>query len=132
MKRVNISIDLKENEAFEKEVQEIIRAKVKEAVRNEHSTIIQDAASQEFKRLFDANTYGYRDKLNETVKKCAISGIQEVLEELDVPNLIREKASEIMDAKMDYYLMDAEHRCKIAFDAIVTKQAEERIRRILG
>ncbi len=44
------------------------------------------AASQEFKRLFDANTYGYRDKLNETVKGCAIRGIKEVLEEMDVPH----------------------------------------------
>lgn len=132
MKRVNLNIDLKENEVFDKEVQEIVRAKVRETVRNEYSMMIQDAASEEFKRLFDANTYGYRDKLNETVKKCAITGIKEVLEGLDIPDLIRKKAVEIMDAKMDYYLQDAEHRCKIAFDSIVTKQAEERIKKILG
>lgn len=129
MKRVNLNIDLKENEVFDKEVQEIVRAKVRETVRNEYSMMIQDAVSEEFKRLFDANTYGYRDKLNETVKKCAITGIKEVLEGLDVSNLIREKAVEIMDVKMDCYFHDSEHRCKIAFDPIVIKQAEERNKR---
>lgn len=42
---------------------------------------------------------------------------------------IKEKAIEIKDAKMDYYLQDAEHRCKIVLDSIVTKKAEEQIKR---
>lgn len=132
MKRVSVNIDLKENEAFDKEIQEIIRAKVKEIVRNEYSTMMQDAASQEFKRLFDANTCGYRDKLNETVKNCAIKGIKEVLEEMDVPTLIQEKAEELMDAKIAYYLHDIDHKCKVTLDTIVTKQAAEQIKKILG
>lgn len=132
MKRVSVNIDLKENEAFDKEVQEIIRAKVKEIVRNEHSTMMQDAASQEFKRLFDANTYGYRTKLEDTVKNCAIRGIKEVLEEMDVSTLIQEKAEELMEAKIAYYLHDIDYKCKVALDTIVTKQAAEQIKKILG
>lgn len=61
MKRVTLEIDLKENEIFEKEVEEAIRAKTREIVRNEYEGIIQEEASKEFKRIFDANTYGYRD-----------------------------------------------------------------------
>ncbi|HBE87182.1 MAG TPA: hypothetical protein DDW53_20325 [Lachnoclostridium sp.] len=132
MKRVSVNIDLKENEAFDKEVQEIIRAKVKETVRNEYSTMMQDAASQEFKRLFDANTCGYRTKLEDTVKNCAIRGIKEVLEEMDVPKLIQEKAEELMEAKIAYYLHDIDYKCKVALDTIVTKQAAEQIKKILG
>lgn len=132
MKRVSVNIDLKENEAFDKEVQEIIRAKVKEIVRNEYSTIMQDAASQEFKRLFDANTYGYRDRLSATVKNCAIGGIKEVLEEMDIEKLIQEKTAEMLDAKINFYLHDWDYKCKTALDAIVTKQAAEQIKKILG
>lgn len=56
MKRVTLEIDLKENEIFEKEVEEAIRAKTREIVRNEYEGIIQEEASKEFKRIFDANT----------------------------------------------------------------------------
>lgn len=132
MKRVSLDIDLEENEAFDKEVQEIIRAKVRETVRKEYNILIQESALQEYRRIFDANTYGYRDRLEETVQNCAITGIQEVLEELNVPDLIKEKAIDIIDANMERYLKDAERRCKIAFDSIVTKQAEEQIKKILG
>lgn len=131
MKRVSIN-DLNKNEAFNKEVQEIIRAEVREIIRNEYATMVQDTASQEMKHLFDVNTYGYRNILNETVKKHAVTGIKQVvLENVDIQCLIREKAMEIMDAKMNYFLHDAERRCKVAIDSMVTKQAEE-IKKRLG
>lgn len=132
MKRVSLDINLEENEVFDKEVQEIIQAKVHETVRKEYLILIHESALQEYRRLFDANTYGYRDQLEKTVKNCAITGIKEVLEGLDVPNLIKEKAIDIIDANMERYLKDADRRCKIAFDSIVTKQAEEQIKKILG
>lgn len=123
---------MKENEAFDKEVQDIIRAKVKEIVRNEYSTMMQDTELQEFKHLFDANTYGYSTKPKDTVKNCAISGIKEVMEETDVPKLIQEKAAEMLDGKIILYFHDVDYKCKTALDAIVTKQAAEQIKKILG
>lgn len=132
MKRRSINVDLKENELFDKMIQELIRAKVKEVVRNEYGTHLQNAVAQEFKRLLDANTYGYRDKLNETVKGCAVTGVREALESMDIPELIQGMATEVMDEKMKYYLQDADRIYKAAFDSIATKQAEEQVKKILG
>ena len=51
---------------------------------------------------------------------------------MDVPTLIQEKAEELMDTKIAYYLHDIDCKCKVALDTIVTKQAAEQIKKILG
>lgn len=131
MKKVSVMIDLRENEAFEKEVQNIICAKVRETVRDEYSLIIRDVALEEFKRLLDADTCGCQDRFHEAVKKCVDVGVKESLKELGLINLIGEKVTEITEAKINACSQDIERQCKIAFDSIILKQVEEKIKKIL-
>ena len=51
MKRLTLELDLSENEIFDKEVTEAIRAKVREVVRNTCGEIIKAEAECEVKRL---------------------------------------------------------------------------------
>ena len=132
MKRVTLEIDLKENEIFEKEVEKVIRAKTREIVRGEYERIIQDEASKEVKRLFDANSYGYRDKLQDLVKQTAVRDIRTAIEEEDIVGLTKEKINEIVEYKVKYYSDIVDSRCKEVLEKTITKAVEEKMKSLLN
>lgn len=57
MKRLNLVIDLKDNDVFEKEIENLIRAKARELARNEHRRLIEEEVAAEIKRLTDITKY---------------------------------------------------------------------------
>ena len=132
MKRVTLEIDLKENEIFEKEVEKVIRAKTREIIRGEYERIIQDEASKEVKRLFDANSYGYRDKLQDLVKQTAVRDIKMAIEEEDIVSLTKEKINEIVEYKVKYYSDIVDSRCKEVLEKTITKAVEEKMKSLLN
>lgn len=132
MKRVTLEIDLKENEIFEKEVEKVIRAKTREIIRGEYDRIIQDEASKEVKRLFDANSYGYRDKLQDLVKCTAVRDIRMAIEEEDIVGLTKEKINEVIEYKVKYYSDIVDSRCKEVLEKTITKAVEEKMKSLLN
>ena len=132
MKRVTLEIDLKENEIFEKEVEKVIRAKTREIIRGEYERIIQDEASKEVKRLFDANSYGYRDKLKDLVKQTSVRDIRMAIEEEDIVGLTKEKINEIVEYKVKYYSDIVDSRCKEVLEKTITKAVEEKMKSLLN
>ena len=132
MKRLTLEIDLKENEIFEKEIEEAIRAKTREIIRGEYNKIIQDEASKEIKRLFDADSYGYKDKLKNLVKEASIRDIRIAIEEEDIIGLTKEKINEIVEYKVKYYSDIVDRRCKEVLETIITKAVEEKMKSLLN
>lgn len=132
MKRVTLEIDLKENEIFEKEVEEAIRAKTREVVRGEYERIIQEEASKEFKRIFDANTYGYRDQLKDAVKDAAAKSIKRTIAEQDIAGLTKEKIEEIVTYKVQYYSDIVEQKCTEVLQNRITALVEEKLKTFLS
>lgn len=132
MKRVTLEIDLKENEIFEKEVEEAIRAKTREIVRNEYEGIVQEEASKEFKRIFDANTYGYRDKLKDAVKDAAAKSIKRTIAEQDIAGLTKEKIEEIVTYRVQYYSDIVDQKCTEVLQKRITASVEEKLKSFLS
>ena len=132
MKRVTLEIDLKENEIFEKEVEKVIRAKTREIIRGEYDRIIQDEASKEVKRLFDADSYGYRGKLLDLVKNTAVRDIRMAIEKEDIVGLTKETINEVIEYKIKYYSDIVDSRCKEVLEKTITKAVEEKMKSLLN
>lgn len=132
MKRVTLEIDLKENEIFEKEVESVIRAKVREITRNEYDRIVQEEASKEFKRLFNADSNGYRDKLKDLIKYTAVRDIRMAIEEEDIVGLTKEKINEVVEYKVKYYSDIVDKRCKEVLENTISKTIEEKMKSLLN
>ena len=132
MKRVTLEIDLKENEIFEKEVEKVIRAKTREIIRGEYDRIIQDEASKEVKRLFDADSYGYRGKLQDLVKNTAVRDIRMAIEKEDIVGLTKETINEVIEYKIKYYSDIVDSRCKEVLGKTITKAVEEKMKSLLN
>lgn len=132
MKRVTINIDLKENDIFEKEVESIIRAKVREITRNEYDRIVQEETSKEFKRLFDADSYGYRDKLKDLIKQTAARDIRVAIEEEDIVGITKEMINKIVEYEVKYYSDIVDSRCKEVLENTISKTVEEKIKSLLN
>lgn len=132
MKRVTLEIDLKENEIFEREVEKAIRAKTREIVRGEYEKIIQEEASKEFKRIFDANSYGYRDRLKDAVREAATRDIKKAIEEQDIVGITKERIDEIVRYKVQYYSNTVDEKCKEVLKNKMTALVEEKLRSFLS
>lgn len=132
MKRVSINIDLKDNEIFEKEVTEIVKAKVREVVRNDFSDIVGDAVKAELNGLINGNGYSYSGKLETELKKAALPKIREVIGDMDINQLITDKVNELVGTKMNWYIEESTKQCKLTLNEIVTREVAEKIKSVLG
>lgn len=131
MKRARIDIDLKDNEIFDKEVTGIIKAKVREIVRNDFSDIIGEAVKEELNRLVNGTGYSYKGKLESELKRAALPKVRDVIADMDVNQLISDKVNEIVEAKMNWYVEESTRQCKLTLSEIVTKEAAEKIKSVL-
>ena len=132
MKRINLSIDLDENEIFDKEVTELIRAKVREASRMEPPKIIEEEVEAEVKRLVEASVFGYRDKIKGIVKSITTSAMTEVIKNMDMDAVIKEAVNESIDAKVEQYTRNIEGKCKDVLDKVVSERVKEKLSTLLS
>lgn len=131
MKRVSINVDLKDNEIFDKETTGIIKAKVREIVRNDFSSIINKAVKAELSRLIDGTGYSYKGKLESELKTAALPKVREVITNMNVNQLIKDKANELVEAKMNWYVAESTKRCELTLNEIVTKAVARKIKNLL-
>ena len=131
MKRLNLQIDLNENEVFEKEVEEAIRAKARELARNEHSKLIEEEVRNEAKRLCDGNSWGYRDKLKSLVRELTRDEMKKVISDLDIETI----AKNCVESRIDYIVSsttrEVEQKCQKALENAISKAVQNKLSAIL-
>lgn len=130
MKRINLSIDLDENETFEKEVQNAIRAKTREVVRNTYQDVIKEEAEAEVRRIFD-NEPGswYRKKLRDIVRDAAYEQISECVKNLDMKQIVddavgKETESWIAECRVV-------EQCDARLNSRIKERVEEKLKELL-
>lgn len=130
MKRINLSIDLDENEIFEKEVQNAIRAKTREVVRNTYQDIIKEEAETEVRRIFD-NEPGswYRKKLRDIVKDAAYEQISECVKNLDIKQIVDEAVKEETERWIAEYRVV--EKCDARLNTRIKERVEEKLKELL-
>ena len=106
MKRITLNMDLNENEAFDEQVSELIRAKVREIVRSECSTLIKEEAKNEVDRQLKAlikkkssyvyYTYDEISPLQEFLKEEIGKHLPQAVKEIDIYETIKELADKVI------------------------------------
>ena len=132
MKRLTLEIDLKENEAFEKEIEEIIRAKARELARNEHSKLIEEEVSKEVKRLTEGNSWGYKDKLKSIVKELTIDEMKKTITDLYVENITKQCVKDRIEYIVSKTTCDVELKCKQTLENTINTSVQNKLNSILN
>lgn len=130
MKRINLSIDLDENEIFEKEVQDAIRAKTREVVRNTYQDVIKEEAEAEVRRIFD-NEPGswYRKKLRDIVRDAAYEQISECVKNLDMKQIVDEAVGKETESWIAEYRVV--EQCDARLNSRIKERVEEKLKELL-
>lgn len=130
MKRINLSIDLDENEIFEKEVQNAIRAKTREVVRNTYQDVIKEEAEAEVRRIFD-NEPGswYRKKLRDIVRAAAYEQISECVKNLDMKQIVDEAVGKETESWIAEYRVV--EQCDARLNSRIKERVEEKLKELL-
>ena len=130
MKRINLSVDLDENEIFEKEVQKAIRAKTREVVRNTYQDVIKEEAEAEVRRIFD-NELGswYRKKLRDVIKAAAYEQISECVKNLDIKQIVDEAVKEETERWIAEYRVV--EKCDARLNTRIKERVEEKLKELL-
>lgn len=131
MKRLNLQIDLKENEAFEKEIEDIIRAKAREIVRNEQSKLIEEEVQREVKRLVDGNSCGYGDKLKSLVRELTREEMKRTINDLDVETIAKTCVKDRIDYIVSKTTDEVERRCKTALENAINGAVQNKLKTLL-
>lgn len=132
MKRVNLVIDLEENEVFDEEVRNLIRAKARELARNEHSRLINEEVSREIKRLTDANAWGYRDKLKGIIRELTIEELQKTVSNMDIENIAQEKVNDRIEYIVSKTTSEIDEKCRLALKNAIEKSVQEKLNTIMN
>lgn len=132
MKRLTLNVDLEENEIFEKEVIEIIRAKAREIARNHQVCIIEEAVSAEIRRLFSNDCYGtYRSQLKKIVEGCIYTQVREFLSHEDINKIAEEELTKQMDFIISRTTSEAEEKCVSVLNKTISNEVMKKMNDIL-
>lgn len=132
MKRLTLNMDLEENEIFEKEVVEIIRAKAREIARNHQVCIIEEAVSAEIRRLFSNDCYGtYRRELKKIVEGCIHTQIRDFLSHEDIDQIAKEELARQMEFIISRTTSEAEEKCVSVLNQTINNEVMKKVNDIL-
>ena len=130
MKRINLSIDLDENEIFEKEVQNAIRAKTREVVRNTYQDVIKEEAEAEVRRIFDNEPGSWnRKKLRDIVRAAAYEQISECVKNLDMKQIVDEAVGKETESWIAEYRVV--EQCDARLNSRIKERVEEKLKELL-
>lgn len=128
MKRITLSIDLDDNEVFEKEVEDAIRAEVRKITRAEHLELIKTESSKEFQRLVDADLYCYKDKLKKIVEGVIYQNVRETINSLELKEMI----NEAVNLRISSYSDCVDDKCKEVLEKTVTASVAKKLGDLLN
>lgn len=130
MKRINLSIDLDENEIFEKEVQNAIRAKTREVVRNTYQDVIKEEAEAEVRRIFDNEPGSWcRKKLRDIVRAAAYEQISECVKNLDMKQIVDDAVGKETESWIAEYRVV--EQCDARLNSRIKERVEEKLKELL-
>lgn len=94
MKRVTLNIDLEDNQIFDEQVVETIKAKVRELVRNENYNYVASETKKELDRLI-ADSSWYSSTINKIIRDKISNIVHDVLTTTEM----KQKLSDALDSE---------------------------------
>ena len=131
MKRLTLELDLSENEIFDKEVTDAIRAQVREVVRNTCGEIIKEEAECEVKRqLGEVGWDYYQGEIRNAVKSVAYSILEPIVRGIDFEEITKQTVDKRMDYTLSFY--DVEGKCEDVLKAKINDAVARKLKEILN
>ena len=128
MKRLTLELDLSENEIFDKEVTEAIRAKVREVVRNTCGEIIKEEAVK--RQLGEVGWDYYQGEIRNAVKSVAYSILEPIVRGIDFEEITKQTVDKRMDYTLSFY--DVEGKCEDVLKAKINDAVARKLKEILN
>ena len=132
MKRVSLNIDLDDNEIFDKEVTNIIKGKIREIVRNDIQDLVKKEAADEIERLFNGNSWDYRNKLSNIVKDTVREEIKSVINHTDVHYIANKAVEEHSDYIIATTTTQVEKKCNQVLERTVNERVKEKLKDVFN
>ena len=123
MKRVTLNIDLNENEIFEKEVVETIKAKIKEITRDfiKFDDTIQNEIRKKIK--------GY--SIESIVHQALYAVVRDELAKMNLQQAIRNSVDEVLEIKLHNFTGKADARCDEILTELINEKVQEKFRMLM-
>ena len=140
MKRLTLNLDLEDNQAFDKEVEHIIKAKVKSITNDNLEGFIEEAAKRALDRTFENKQYSYTSRIGE----MAVARVREVIEsrvnykvaDYHIDDVVKNRVKQYMDANEDRITAiiedKFEDKCNEVIEKVINKKVEEKIKSLLS
>ncbi len=123
MKRVSLNIDLTENEVFEKEVIEVIKAKLRENVRN--FVQFDETIQKEIQRQMDA------PKIERVVHQALYAVVRDEIAKLNLQQAIKKAVDEVLELKLHNFTGKADARCDEILTKLINDKVQEKFRTLM-
>ena len=140
MKRVALNIDLEDNQVFDKEVENIIKAKVKSITNDNLEGFIEEAAKRALDKTFQNKQYSYTSRIGEMaedrVKKVIESRVDYKVADYHIDAVVKNRIQQYMDAnenRITAIIEDKfEDKCNEVIEKVINKKVEEKIKSLLS
>lgn len=127
MKRVTLNIDLEDNQIFDEQVVETIKAKVRELVRNENYNYVASETKKELDRLI-ADSSWYSSTINRIIRDKISNIVHDVLTTTEM----RQKFSDALDSESIKFINRNQSVIESYCEAAVQKKLNDDIAKKLN
>ena len=127
MKRVTLNIDLEDNQIFDEQVVETIKAKVRELVRNENYNYVASETKKELDRLIAESSW-YSSTINRIIRDKISNIVHDVLTTTEM----RQKFSDALDSESIKYINRNQSVIESYCEAAVQKKLNDDIAKKLN
>lgn len=127
MKRVTLNIDLEDNQIFDEQVVETIKAKVRELVRNENYNYVASETKKELDRLI-ADSSWYSSTINRIIRDKISNIVHDVLTTTEM----RQKLSDALDSESIKFINRNQSVIESYCEAAVQKKLNDDIAKKLN
>lgn len=123
MKRINLKIDLDENSMFDKEIEDAIKAKVREVTRQEIATVIAEESKKEVERLILGNTH-ITNEMQQIINSNIHYTIRDAVHDVERATDINAMAQQEMEKHIAAIISNLDEKCEKAVEDAVTAKMQ--------
>lgn len=123
MKRVTLSIDLNENEIFEKEVVEVIKAKIRENARE--FVNFDDTIQNEIQKKIQAQS------ITSIVHQALYAVVRDEIAKMNLQQAIKKAVDDVLELKLHNFTGKADARCDEILTKLINEKVQEKFRTLI-
>lgn len=120
MKRVTLNLDLNENEIFEKEVVEAIKAKIREVTRN--FIAFDDAIQNEIQKKITGRS------MENIIHQALYAVVRDEIAKMNLQQAIKKAVDDVLDIKIHNFTGKADARCDEILTKLINDKVQEKFR----